>query len=315
MIEGNQGQSVSHTVIDYQLLRGIDLNLLIVFDAVMKELNITRAAQLLGISQPAVSHAVARMKVMFDEDLFVRTGRGIQPTLRAMQLSSTLRRALLLIQSGLHEGCAESFEKERVFTIGISSPLDNLLISRIVNQSTEMAPTANFSFQSVLSPYTRQQLRYKEVEFVISYDVIDEPGFVNIPLFNDKMVLVTRRGHPRIHSAVSVPEIYHEKHAIVSLERYASFSRPWYETEEKRACIAFQGNAMISVLSVVSQTNMIAIAPYWLVSEFSDNNGLQIFPLPFRTMHRTCYLSWYESTIVDENHQMMSRLLIDICRG
>ena len=68
-------------------LRTVDLNLLTVFDAVMQEQNITRAAQALVMSQPAVSKAVARLKVMFNDELFVRYGRGIQPTARAFQFS------------------------------------------------------------------------------------------------------------------------------------------------------------------------------------------------------------------------------------
>ncbi len=72
-------------------LRMVDLNLLTVFDAVMQEQNITRAAHVLGMSQPAVSNAVARLKVMFNDELFVRYGRGIQPTARAFQLFGSVR--------------------------------------------------------------------------------------------------------------------------------------------------------------------------------------------------------------------------------
>ncbi|SQM39462.1 leucine transcriptional activator [Escherichia coli] len=74
-------------------LRMVDLNLLTVFDAVMQEQNITRAAHVLGMSQPAVSNAVARLKVMFNDELFVRYGRGIQPTARAFQLFGSVRQA------------------------------------------------------------------------------------------------------------------------------------------------------------------------------------------------------------------------------
>lgn len=73
-------------------LRMVDLNLLTVFDAVMQEQNITRAAHTLGMSQPAVSNAVARLKIMFNDELFVRYGRGIQPTARAFQLFGSVRR-------------------------------------------------------------------------------------------------------------------------------------------------------------------------------------------------------------------------------
>lgn len=82
-------------------LRGVDLNLLTVFDAVMQEQNITRAAHNLGMSQPAVSNAVARLKVMFNDELFMRQGRGIQPTQRARLLFGPVRQALQLIRNEL----------------------------------------------------------------------------------------------------------------------------------------------------------------------------------------------------------------------
>ena len=85
-----------HLEMDKPQLRMVDLNLLTVFDAVMQEQNITRAAHALGMSQPAVSNAVARLKVMFNDELFVRYGRGIQPTARAFQLFGSVRQALAL---------------------------------------------------------------------------------------------------------------------------------------------------------------------------------------------------------------------------
>ena len=85
-------------------LRSVDLNLLTVFDAVMQVQNITRAAQTLGMSQPAVSNAVARLKIMFNDELFVRYGRGIQPTARAFQLFGSIRQALQLVQAQSSSG-------------------------------------------------------------------------------------------------------------------------------------------------------------------------------------------------------------------
>lgn len=90
-------------------LRMVDLNLLTVFDAVMQEQNITRAAHVLGMSQPAVSNAVARLKVMFNDELFVRYGRGIQPTARAFQLFGSVRQALHYRVQGLSLPAASAY--------------------------------------------------------------------------------------------------------------------------------------------------------------------------------------------------------------
>jgi LysR family transcriptional activator for leuABCD operon len=139
------------------------------------------------------------------------------------------------------------------------------------------------------------QLRYQEVEFVLDYNKFNHPEFTSIPLFHDRMVLVARRNHPRIASPLSEEDIYREQHATVALDRYASFSYPWYSSEEQQACVAFHGNAMVSVLSVVSQTNMVAIAPEWLAKEFEEQFALQLLPLPLEMDSRTCYLSWHET--------------------
>ncbi len=98
-------------------LRGVDLNLLTVFDAVMQEQNITRAAHNLGMSQPAVSNAVARLKVMFNDELFMRQGRGIQPTQRARQLFGPVRQALQLIRNELPSSVFQPESSTRLFKL------------------------------------------------------------------------------------------------------------------------------------------------------------------------------------------------------
>lgn len=295
-------------------LRSVDLNLLTVFDAVMQEQNITRAAHFLGMSQPAVSNAVARLKVMFNDELFVRYGRGIQPTARASQLFGSIRQALQLVQNELPGSGFEPVTSERVFNLCVCSPLDNRLTSLILNKVSEIAPNIHLVFKSSLNQNTEHQLRYQELEFVIGYEEFRRPEFACVPLFRDEMVLVASANHPRLLGPLKESDIYREEHAIVSLERYASFSQPWYDTPEKQACIAYQGMALISVLNVVSQTQLVAIAPRWLAEEFTEKLNIQVLPLPMKLNSRTCYLSWHEAAGRDKGHQWMEELLVSVCR-
>ena len=101
---------------------------------------------------------------------------------------------------------------------------------------------------------------------------------------------------------------------MVALDRFGSFSAPWYDTPEKQATIAYQGMAMTSVLNVVSQTNLIAIAPRWLADEFVSTLSLDVLTLPLENNRRTCYLSWHEAAGRDKGHQWMEELLIRICK-
>ncbi|WP_072091851.1 transcriptional regulator LeuO [Trabulsiella odontotermitis] len=294
-------------------LRMVDLNLLTVFDAVMQEQNITRAAHMLGMSQPAVSNAVARLKVMFNDELFVRYGRGIQPTARAYQLFGSVRQALQLVQNELPGSEFEPISSERVFNLCVCSPLDNFLTSLIFNRVREIAPNIHLVFKSSLNKNTEHQLRYQEIEFVLGYEEFRRPEFSCTPLFKDEMVLVASRKHPRLSGPLKESDVYKEEHAVVSLDRYASFSQPWYDTADKQACIAYQGMALTSVLNVVSQTQMVAVAPRWLAEEFSESLDLQLLPLPLKLNSRTCYLSWHEAAGRDKGHQWMEELLASIC--
>lgn len=295
-------------------LRSVDLNLLTVFDAVMQEQNITRAAQSLGMSQPAVSNAVARLKVMFNDELFVRYGRGIQPTARAFQLFGSVRQALQLVQNELPGSGFEPLSSERVFHLCVCSPLDNYLASVIYNKVEEIAPNIHLVFKSSLNQNTEHQLRYQETEFVIGYEEFRRPEFSCLPLFKDEMVLVASKKHPRMNGPLRESDVYNEQHAVVALDRYASFSLPWYDTPDKQACVAYQGMAMTSVLNIVSQTQLVSVAPRWLAEEFAEQLSLQILPLPLKLNSRTCYLSWHEAAGRDKGHQWMEKLLVDVCR-
>ena len=295
-------------------LRMVDLNLLTVFDAVMQEQNITRAAHSLGMSQPAVSNAVARLKVMFNDELFVRYGRGIQPTARAYQLFGSVRQALQLVQNELPGSGFEPASSERVFHLCVCSPLDNILTSLIYNRVEKIAPNIHVVFKSSLNQNTEHQPRYQETEFVIGYEEFRRPEFTSVSLFKDEMVLVASRKHPRISGPLLESDVYNEQHAVVSLDRYASFSQPWYDTPDRQSCIAYQGMALISVLNVVSQTQLVAVAPRWLADEFAESLALQILPLPLKLNSRTCYLSWHDAAGRDKGHQWMEELLVSVCQ-
>src|SRR5471032_3425407 len=145
-------------------LRNVDLNLLTVFDAVMQMQNITRAAQMLGMSQPAVSNAVSRLKVMFNDDLFVRSGRGIQPTTRARQLFGPIRQALQTVMNELPGAGFEPKTSMRQFNIAICSPLDIRLTANILNALETTSSFVSVKFQTLISENIEHQLRYQDIE-------------------------------------------------------------------------------------------------------------------------------------------------------
>ena len=198
-------------------LRSVDLNLLTVFDAVMQMQNITRAANSLGMSQPAVSNAVARLKVMFNDELFVRCGRGIQPTMRAAAFGP-VRQALQLVQNELPGAEFEPLTSTRAFSLSLCSPLDLRLGAAIINHVKQIAPQLNLQIKSYINNNIEHQLRYQDVEFVIGYSRFESAEFRSPAMFDDELVLAVAQVHPRIGEEVTPNHMLAEQHAVVSRE-------------------------------------------------------------------------------------------------
>lgn len=293
-------------------LRSVDLNLLTVFDAVMQMQNITRAANTLGMSQPAVSNAVARLKVMFNDELFVRCGRGIQPTMRARQLFGPVRQALQLVQNELPGAEFEPLTSARVFSLSLCSPLDLRLGANIINHVKQIAPLLNLQIKSYMNDNIGHQLRYQNVEFVIGYNRFESAEFRSHALFDDELVLAVAQDHPRITDGITPEQILTEQHAVVSLESFGSFSKPYYTEGVMQRAVTQQCTDLYSVLKMVSQTEMIAIAPAWLVQQQADTLKIKAMPLCQSDSRAICYLSWHDSSERDKGHQWMKSVLAEV---
>lgn len=286
-------------------LRNVDLNLLTVFDVVMQMQNVTRAAQVLGMSQPAVSNAVSRLKSMFNDELFVRYGRGIQPTSRAKQLFGPVRQALQLVHNELPGAGFDPRLSERVFNLAISSPLDIRLAAMIVDKFKEVSPNINVLIHSFLDDNIGHQLKYQETDFSLGYNQFEKNEYQHQVLFNDELVLVVADNHSRILNNVTQEQLINERHAIMSMDNVGSFSKVYYYNTDLSQSISYQGTDLNSVLNIVSQTDLVAIAPKWLVEHAANTLALRTVDLPWIEKSRPCYLTWHESTARDKGHQWM----------
>lgn len=295
-------------------LRDFDLNLLTVFDAVMQAQNITRAAESLGMSQPAVSNAVARLKMMFNDELFVRYGRGIQPTVRARQLFGPVRQALQLVLNELPGAGFEPATSDRMLSLSISSPLDIRLAPKIYNVVAEHAPNVQLRLNSCLDNNIEHQLRYQDVEFFISYKEFDNNAFCSDVLFQDEVVLVCSSSHPRTRSLNNREMYLKECHAVVNFAQVGSFSAEFYSTAEARRTIVYQANDLSSAMNIVSQTEMVTLAPRWLASEYMQMLNITLLPVTWMENTMKCYLTWHKSADKDRAHQWL-RTLLNHCKS
>src|SRR5580693_10611541 len=120
--------------------RAIDLNLLVVFDAMMQERNVTRAGERLGLSQPAMSHALTRLRHMLKDDLFVRSPKGMLPTPRAEEIALPLRHALDGLQHSLEPTVFDPCAAQRTFRIAADNYAAIVLVAPVAGRIAKSAP-------------------------------------------------------------------------------------------------------------------------------------------------------------------------------
>lgn len=291
-------------------LRRVDLNLLTVFDAVMQLQHITRAARMLGMSQPAVSNAVSRLKSMFSDELFIRSGRGIEPTARAHQLYGPIRQALQLVSNEVLGVGFDPQTSQREFSIIINSPLDLLLAPKILNSLRCASSNVTINIESLVNENIEKQLRYQELEFSIDYRRIDRSDFHNQLLFEDELVAISSNNHPRVRQQTSQSYFFNEKHAVVRLNKSSSFSFPYYSSPGAQEKVYYQGASLISVMEIISSTEMIALVPRRLALLNCERLNLKVDSLSWLDNRLNSYLSWHESASQDKGNLWMKELLI-----
>jgi LysR family transcriptional activator for leuABCD operon len=310
----NQTNTVSDVRME-STLRGVDLNLLTVFDAVMQEQNITRAAYNLNMSQPAVSNAVARLKIMFKDELFMRQGRGIQPTQRARQLFGPIRQALQLVRNELPGSTFHPESSTRSFSVSIASPNDVRLAASILSNTAESAPHVRVQLDAEIDNNIQEKLRYHETDFVIDYSRFDGEGFASTEIFSDELVVVAAKTHPRINGQITLEQLLSEKHAkLTRVNGVRNFTESAYKGLECQ--VAYRGVTPTNLVYVVAQSELITIAPRWVTEQFTNDSAgieFQVMEMPTQNKSIKAYLSWHQSSEKDTAHVWMRDHLMEIC--
>jgi DNA-binding transcriptional LysR family regulator len=177
-------------------LGAIDLNLLVVFDAIMMERSVTRAGQRLGLSQPAISHALTRLRHMLRDELFVRSPSGMMPTPRAEQLATPIRIALDGLQQSLEPVQFEPSKATTTFHIAVDNYAAIVLVAPIAALVARIAPGVTLDFRPSGTLNVLDQLDRSELNLAIGPSGVQGERFSHRRLLQDQFVVVYRKGHP-----------------------------------------------------------------------------------------------------------------------
>ncbi len=287
----------------------IDLNLFVVFDAIYTEASITRAAEVLALSQPAVSHALARLRSLLDDPLFTRSGHSMRPTPVARELIAPVRRAIAEIDGSLRQLAAfDPGTSQREFTIGMRSIVESTAIPDLMQQISGSAPGVRVAavhhnradFQSDLTSGSLAAV--VDVLLPLTHDIH------NLRLTGGGMVVVARKDHPVVQGSITLQTYLAQEHVLASSRKTGpgledmELSRLGYQRRIKLRCQHYW-----TACKVVSASDLLFTMPERYARATNGPLGNQLIPFPADISAHDIFLYWHASA----EHDPANRWLRD----
>ena len=263
-------------------LGAIDLNLLVVFDAVMQERNVTRAGQRLGLSQPALSHALSRLRHMLKDDLFIRSPRGMLPTPRAEQLAVPVRTALDGLQQSLEPTQFDPAKAIRRFRIAVDNYAAIVLVGILAERVGKVAPRVLLEFRPSGTLEILDLLDRGELDLALGPHSAPGERFSHQLLLQDEFVAVLRRNHP----AANVKELSAEKFSDLP---YLEISSALHSTDFIDQALARRKLTrrivlhapFLSATRILASSDKVSVLERRVAEELARHRPLAMRMLPF----------------------------------
>jgi DNA-binding transcriptional LysR family regulator len=298
--------------------RQLDLNLLVVFDAVMRERNATRAAEKLNMSQPAVSHALARLRAALGDELFVRTPEGMEPTPQAEHLAPSVRQALADLSAAL--GSKAIFEPRtatRDFVMAANNYAALVIATPLAAAVAREAPLVTLDIRASGTLDIAERLDRGDLDLALGGMAAPGDRFRDIRLFEDRFACLLRRGHPAIKAAGKIDarllaELPHldvsstgqgtgfidEELARLGLERQIALRAP-----------------LLATAGMLAQSDLVTVMAERAARAFAANATLQVMALPLPSPTLTMAMLWHRRMDDQPAHRWLRGVIRGVCRA
>jgi DNA-binding transcriptional LysR family regulator len=299
-------------------IRAVDLNLLKAFDALMTERAVTRAAGRIGLSQPAMSHALSRLRDLFADDLFVRSPAGMEPTARAREIAPLVTTAIEHIDAALNPGTSfDPAQSERIFTAGMAEYAEVPLVERLAESFSRTAPRATLRLVPITGAEAPERLDREAVDVAVAHlgarlGALPQ-RFATTVLFDDPFVVIARRGHPCLAEPLSVEAYAALGHVLVSPrgDTTGAVDRPLAALGLGRR-IRLLVATYLALPAVLEATDLIATVPERTARRIAAA-GFSVTALPL-ALAVTVSMAWHRRNARTPAHLWFRALLIEAAR-
>jgi DNA-binding transcriptional LysR family regulator len=261
-------------------IRNLDGNLLLVFRELVQRRRVTEVGRQLGLSQSGVSHALARLRILFDDPLFLRRSHGLEPTRRALELAPRVDALIDLARATLSG--QEAFDpprSQRRFALSASEFVIAITGARLLERFRAAAPRASFTVQHLPPVRALEAIRSGEIDLAVARFGRLPDGFASELVFRDRYCVVARSGHPTIQRRISLPAFAKTGHVFAGSAAEGGPGEPLPNPSEiaTRAVVP----RWLTALVLVATSDAIATCPRRLAQCYARTLGLQVLKAPF----------------------------------
>jgi DNA-binding transcriptional LysR family regulator len=302
------------TEVTAQRLKNIDLNLLVIFEAIYATGNMSRAAKRLGMSQPAVSNAVSRLREIVGDPLFVRSASGVEPTARTRQLIHPVRESLNII--GHHLGTLQPFDAtyKRVFRITIIDPIESLIMPAVIAKLLKEAP--GLSIECVQAhPDLYDDIRAGSLDMACFPYPVDITDLVVKPIARLFPVVISRRNHPEIVKPLDRETFQRLPHLALgrTLRGLTNIDKNLAVALGARS-VVYMVAKVWSIPALVEQSDLLGVLPRAFAESVCEKFDLDIHELPIEIPEQHIYLAWHTNSENDPGNIWLREAMFQAAR-
>lgn len=294
----------------------IDLNLLRIFNAIMTERNVTRAAASLHMTQPAVSNAVNRLRLRLKDPLFIKVPGGVLPTQRAELLWPPIRDSLARIADTLERNDFDPSRSEAVFRLSMSDYVADQVIRPLFVQQQSVAPNIRLHLHPYSLDNAGQMLEKGEVDMAAGVYSNLGSSLRTLPLETLTYVCAMRKGHPLLaQSRLTLDNFLRARHLMVSLLGASSLIDHELAAHGYRRHVVLTINQFSLAPRLLAETDLICIVPHNTVRNSPYSHLLEAVEPPFPFAARTVNLIWHERSDDIPAHRWLREEILTVCQA
>jgi DNA-binding transcriptional LysR family regulator len=284
-------------------IRTLDLNLLRAFSAIFLERNVSAAARRESLSQPAMSNALTRLRRSFDDELFIKTPKTMEPTPLARQLIQPVNEALSILKNGLEQ--KQSFDPrtaDRCFKLLMSDAGESSMLPSLMRRTSETATRVGFEVVKLPHDKYAEALQAGTVDLAIGNLPFLKSGFERTHLFDDPYCVIMREGHPALGKTLSLQTFIGAAHVAVATGKAdALVNQQLAKSRAKRSIKVTVSHYHVAV-DVVAGSDLLATVPQAIASAA---RGVVIRALPIKVASAAVLMIWHSLATQDPANQWL----------